>query len=221
MTHRVLLVEDHPITVEGLVALLAREPDLTVAATVTSAPEALDALGAATEAGAPIHLALVDVRLDGGDGIELTKSVKACYPDLPVLVLSTFDESVYAERAVRAGATGYVMKTSGADELLAAVRDALAGRLYLSPSMRDRLLHHYLDGAGAGAASPVALLTDREMEVFTHFGRGLSTAQAAESMMVSPKTVETHRVHIKRKLGVETPNELVRVAALWVAANGG
>ena len=215
--HRVVLIEDHPVTLEGLRSLFDREPDLDVVGMATSVPEALDLLARLSPA-----LALIDVRIDGGDGIELTKNVKALYPDLIVLILSAHDEAVYAERAVRAGAAGFVMKTERSEVILAAVRDALDGRLHLSDTMREKLLDHYLaaDGTDARTTSPVALLTDRELEVFGHFGRGLTTSQVADAMMVSPKTVETHRVHIKRKLGIPTTNDLIRQATLWVAASG-
>lgn len=216
-SYRLVLIEDHPVTLEGLRTLLDREPDLDVVGTAASAPAALDLLARETP-----DLALIDVRIADGDGIELTKNVKALYPDLAVLILSARDESVYAERAVRAGAAGFVMKTETTAVILAAVRNALDGRLYLSESMRERLLGHYLAAGGndAQSASPVALLTDRELETFGHFGRGLSTAEVAHAMMVSPKTVETHRVHIKRKLSITTTNDLVRQATLWVNASG-
>lgn len=216
MPHRVLLVENHPIAVEGLRALLARDPGLLVVADVASAPAALRLLD-----DEPVDLVITDVTLDGGDGIELTKSLRARDPRVPVLVISAHDEAVYAERALRAGATGYVMKTAAPDAILGAVRDALAGRLSLSAATRERLLDQYL-GADSGRrpTSPVDLLTDRELEAFSLFGRGLSTVQVAETMMLSPKTVETHRVHIKRKLGLSTTNEVVRQATLWVAEQG-
>lgn len=216
MRRRVLLVEDHPIALEGLRALIAREPDLEIVGEASSASDALHVLDRQT-----VDLMLVDVTIAGGDGIELTKSVRAMHPEVPVLVISAHDESVYAERAVRAGASGYVMKTEAPELFLVAIREALAGRLFLSPTMRQRLLGHYLAGdANPASASPVALLTDRELEVYGHFGRGLSTSQVAELMTVSPKTVETHRVNIKRKLSIENTNELVRRAALWVASTG-
>ena len=216
MRRRVLLVEDHPIALEGLRALLAREPDLEIAGEAASAPDALRALDHLD-----VDLVLTDVTIAGGDGIELTKNIRATHPTLPVLVVSAHDETVYAERAVRAGASGYVMKTESPELFMTAIRETLAGRLFLSPTMRERLLDHYLAGdAHPESASPVALLTDRELEVYGHFGRGLSTAQVADLMMVSPKTVETHRVNIKRKLHIENTNELVRRAALWVASTG-
>lgn len=212
---RIFLVEDHPITREGLRALFDRTPDLEVAGEADSGPAALDALGH----GLP-DLLLVDVAIRGGDGIEFTKQVRALYPDLPILVLSAHNEALYAERAVRAGATGYVMKMTAPEALLGAIRDVLDGRLHLSPAVQERLLGRHLGNEGPPPASLLHALTDRELEVFGHFGRGLSTGEVAETMMISPKTVETHRVHIKEKLGLRTTSEFVQRAALWVGSTG-
>ena len=213
MKKRIYLVEDHPVTREGFRALIDRTPDLAVVGEAGSGPDAL----AGIEAARP-DAALVDVTIGGSDGIELTKQLRALYPDLQVLVVSAHAEAVYAERALRAGARGYVMKQEPPERLLGAVRAVLDGDLHLSDAMRERLVGSYLSGAGQ-AASPVADLTDRELEVFRHFGHGLSTVEVADEMMVSPKTVETHRVHIKQKLGLKTTNEFVQRAALWVSRN--
>jgi DNA-binding NarL/FixJ family response regulator len=213
MKKRIYLVEDHPITREGFRALINRTPDLQVVGEAASGPEAL----AGIEAARP-DAALVDVTIGGSDGLELTKQLRALYPDLQVLVISAHAEAVYAERAVRAGARGYLMKQEPPELILDALRTVLDGGLHLSDTMQERLVGSYLAGPGQ-AASPVADLTDRELEVFRHFGHGMSTVEVAETMMVSPKTVETHRVHIKQKLGLKTTNEFVQRAALWVSRN--
>jgi DNA-binding NarL/FixJ family response regulator len=213
MKRRIYIVEDHPVTREGFRALINRTADLEVVGEAASGPEAL----AGIEAARP-DAALVDVTIGGSDGIELTKQLRAIYPDLQVLVISAHAEAVYAERALGAGARGYIMKQEPPEEILSAVRGVLDGDLHLSDAMRERLVGSYLSGSGP-STSPVADLTDRELEVFRHFGHGLSTVEVAEQMMVSPKTVETHRVHIKQKLGLKTTNEFVQRAALWVARN--
>ena len=213
MKRRVYIVEDHPITREGFRSLINRTADLEVVGEAGAGPDALAGL----EVTDP-DAALVDVTIGGSDGIELTKQIHSLYPDIKILVISAHSEAVYAERAVRAGALGYVMKQEDPELILEAIRTVLDGRLHLSDSMRERLVGSYLSTSGA-AESTVADLTDRELEVYRHFGHGLTTAEVAETMMVSPKTVETHRVHIKQKLGIQTTNEFVQRATLWVAQN--
>ncbi len=210
--HRVFVVEDHPITREGIRALLSRSEDLEVVGEATSGPGCLGLLDSARP-----DLVLVDVAIEGTDGIELTKQIRAVHPSLRVLVLSAYDETVYAERAVRAGASGYLAKREAGERLLAAIRAVLDGRLYLSDDLRDRVVGSYL--AGVADEASIADLTDRELEVFRHFGHGLTTAEVADVMMLSPKTIETHRVHIKQKLGLDSTNEFIRRAALWTAQN--
>ena len=211
MKRRVYIVEDHPITREGFRALINRSGDLEVVGEAGSGPDALAGL----EVSKP-EVALVDVTIGGSDGIELTKQIHSLYPNLKVLVISAHNEMVYAERAVRAGALGYVMKQEDPETILEAVRSVLDGRLHLSDGMRERLVGNYLSTSGTSESS-VADLTDRELEVYRHFGHGMTTAEVADTMMVSPKTVETHRVHIKQKLGIQTTNEFVQRATLWVA----
>ena len=135
-----------------------------------------------------------------------------------MLIVSAYPERIYAERAVRAGALGYVAKQEASGVLLDAIRTVLDGRLHLSPEVRDRVVGSYLAASGP-SDSAVSDLTDRELEVFRYFGQGLTTSQVAEAMMLSPKTVETHRVHIKQKLGLSTTNEFVQRATLWTAQN--
>lgn len=213
MTHRIFLVEDHPITREGLRSLIQAAPDLEVVGEAASGPDTLARIGEARP-----DLAIVDIAIDGSDGIELTKQLRSLYPDLKILTLSAYAERVYAERAIRAGARGYVAKQEAPETLLGAIRTVLDGRLHLSESVRDRVVGSYL-ASEAPADSTVSDLTDRELEVFRYFGQGLTTVEVADAMMLSPKTVETHRVHIKQKLGLKTTNEFVQRATLWTAQN--
>ena len=213
MTHRIFLVEDHPITREGLRSLIRSAPDLEVVGEASSGPDAINLIGSAKP-----DLVLADISIDGSDGIELTKQLKSIEPDLKVLIVSAYPERIYAERAVRAGALGYVAKQEASGVLLDAIRTVLDGRLHLSDEVRDRVVGSYLAASGP-SDSAVSDLTDRELEVFRYFGQGLTTSQVAEAMMLSPKTVETHRVHIKQKLGLSTTNEFVQRATLWTAQN--
>ena len=216
MTRRVFLVKDHPITREGYRAVINRTPDLEVVGEATEGPDALAALH---DAPALPDIVVIDVMIGGADGIEVTKQVRSLYPDLPILVVSAHDEGVYAERAIRAGAQGYLMKQEPPETFLEAIRAVLDGRLHLSDTMRDRLLDGYLASPTA-SSSALDDLTDRELEVFRQFGLGLTTAEVADALMVSPKTVETHRVHIKQKLGIQTTNEFIQRATLWVSRTG-
>ena len=213
MAHRIFIVEDHPITRDGIRALIRSSGDLEVVGEASSGPDALDGIALSKP-----DLALVDISIEGSDGIELTKQLRSMYPDLHVLALSAYAERVYAERAVRAGARGYVAKQEASDTLLDAIRTVLDGRLHLSDAVRDRVVGSYISTT-TPTESTVADLTDRELEVFRHFGSGMTTAQVADTMMLSPKTVETHRVHIKQKLGLKTTNEFVQRATLWKAEN--
>lgn len=213
MTHRIFLVEDHPITREGVRALISQTDDLQVVGEAATAPEAMSLLGSAQPG-----VVVTDISIGGADGIELTKQIRSMYPSIKVLVLSAYEEAVYAERSIRAGAHGYIEKRTASNVLIEAIHTVLDGNLHLSDTLRDRVVGSYLT-EGAPAESAVSELTDRELEVFRHFGHGLTTAQVADAMMLSPKTVETHRVHIKQKLGLKTTNEFVHRAALWTARN--
>ena len=150
-------------------------------------------------------------------GLDLIKHVRGRYPSLPILVLSAHDESVYADRVIRAGAQGYIAKHVPSGEIIDAMREVLAGEIVLSPAMQQRILEEYADGH---EGPPIERLSDREIEVFEHIGQGRSTADIAEAMCISPKTVESHRLNIKKKMGVATANELVQRAAVWVVTHG-
>jgi DNA-binding NarL/FixJ family response regulator len=208
---RLLLVEDHPVTREGLAQLLNQQPDLQVCGQAGTTPEALTA----AEALKP-DLVLVDISLGGTSGMELIKDLAHRYANLPILVLSTHDELLYAERSLRAGAKGYVMKQEPTDLVMAAIRQVLRGGVYLSEEMHNRLLHKVARGPAVPQASEVDQLSDRELEVFQLIGEGCTTARIAASLRLSVSTVETHRAHIKEKLNLENATELLRRAVEWV-----
>lgn len=212
MPHRILVVEDHPITREGLRALINQTSDLDVVADVSDAVAALHVLNEST-----VDMVITDVSLPGADGIELTKQVRAAHPAVPVLVVSALSEDLYAARAIRAGARGFISKLAPSDSVLDAIRSVLTGHVVIPDGVRDRILDRYLNHDSAG--SPVESLSDRELEVLRLIGRGLKTTLVAERLGISPKTVETHRVNIKDKLSLDTTNELIRWAALWMESD--
>jgi len=209
--HRLLLVEDHPVTREGLAQLLNQQADLQVCGQAGTAPEALTA----AEVLKP-DLVLVDISLGGTSGIELIKDLSSRDASLPILVLSTHDELLYAERSLRAGAKGYVMKHEPTEQVMAAIRLVLRGGVYLSEQMHSRLLAKVAHGPVVSPVSEVDQLSDRELEVFELIGEGCTTAQIAASLHLSVSTVETHRAHIKEKLRLDNATELVRRAVEWV-----
>lgn len=211
---RVLLVDDHPIVRQGIAQLINREPDLAVCGEADTAHEALKLLNSL----AP-DLAIVDVSLEDRSGIELIKDMKLRLPKLPVLVLSMHHESLYAERALHAGARGYIMKQEAPDRVLTAIRTILAGEVYVSEKMAARMLRSLSDRRAGTEASPIERLSDRELEVFRLIGKGFSTSEIAEQLFLSAKTVETHREHIKEKLALAKKGELLRYAVQWCAEN--
>ena len=207
---KVLIVDDHPIVRQGISQLIDQEPDFATCGQAGSAQEALDLM----ENYAPDVL-LVDISLDGISGLELIKILKSRYHSVPVLVLSMHDETLYAERALRSGAKGYVMKQEATESVLTAIRQVLRGDLYLSERMQGKILQHILNG-GVGGLSPIDLLSDRELEVFRRIGLGYATGDIARELKRSVKTVETHRAHLKDKLGLKNAAELTRFAVQWV-----
>ncbi len=211
---RVLLVDDHPIVRQGLAQLLEQEDDLIVCGEADNALSALEAIDALKP-----DIAIVDIRLKGINGIELIKKIKSRLSELPVLVMSMHDESLYAERALRAGARGYIMKEEATDKMLIAVRKVMQGEIYLSEGMVSRILHRLADGKSE-TDSPLDRLSDRELEVFQLIGEGLATRQIAERLTVSVKTIESYRAHIKEKLELSTSTEVMHQAVQWVQ-NGG
>jgi DNA-binding NarL/FixJ family response regulator len=206
---RILLVDDHPLMRHGLAQLLAQQPDLVVCGESGSAEEALDCVRSLQP-----DLVVVDVTLPGKPGLELIKDITTMFPGVAVLVFSMHEESLYAERALRAGARGYLMKSAGAEELVKAIRHVSAGKVYLSPDLSARILDS-LSGSLRRPAGVLSVLSDREFEVFQLVGEGLSTREIGLRLHISGKTVETHRLRIREKLGLKSPSELTKYAVRW------
>ena len=211
---RILVVDDHAVLREGLRAQISREPDLSVCGEARTAAEALTVAQELLP-----DLVLADINLPGRNGLELIRDLRSVLPDLAILVLSMHDESLFAERALRAGAHGYVSKQQTGETLVRAIRCVLSGQIYLSAEASTRLLGTISPNARkGGVASPVNLLTDRELEVFTLIGGAKETKEISRSLGMSAKTVEAHRASIKRKLCLKSGPELTRHAVLWVEA---
>ena len=218
---RVLVVDDHPVVRAGVTHLLSDEPDLEVCAEASGVEEAIAALAAAESdpAGCP-DLAVVDIMLPDGCGLELVKELRERSPGLPILVASVHDELLFAERALRAGARGFINKQEAADELLEAIREILSGGTWLSASIRERWERRRGD-AGLSAGPPSELdLSDRELQVFALIGQGMPTREIAARLDLSIKTVESYREKIKVKLGLDNGNELMRRAVEWSLRQG-
>src|SRR5277367_548107 len=208
----VFIVDDHPLLRQGLALLINREPDLTVCGEAEEAQTAMREIAARKP-----DILIADISLNGPDGLDLLKNLRTLYPDLPVLILSMHDESIYAERALRARANGYIMKQEATEKVLVAVRRILGGDIYLSDRMANKLLHQYVSGQNASSTSvnlnsQLSVLSDRELEVFRLIGEGRSTRQIAEKLHLSIKTVETYQAHIKDKLSLRSGRELVQHA---------
>jgi DNA-binding NarL/FixJ family response regulator len=212
--NKVFVVDDHPIVRQGLALMINAESDLTVCG---EAEEAQTALQAIVETRPDILI--IDISLNGPDGLELVKHVRTLFPELPILILSMHDETTYAERALRARANGYIMKQEATEKVLIAVRRILGGGIYLSDRMANKVLHQYMSGSAAGQ-SRIAELSDRELEVFRLIGDGHGTRQIAEELHLSVKTVETYQAHIKEKLLLRTGRELVQQAIFWKMSQG-
>ncbi len=212
---RLLIVDDHPIMRQGLMALLNSEADLTVCGQASTAPQGL----AAARELQP-DLAIVDISLKGVSGIDLIRDLRNFLPKLPILVLSMHDEALYAERALRAGARGYVMKQEATENIAAAIRRVLAGHLYVSSSVTSQLVGRFVGGGEAKeiatSADAVANLSNRELQVLQLIGRGRGTRAIAEEMKISVKTVETYRANLKEKLKLRDAPELMCYAVKWV-----
>lgn len=207
----VFVVDDHPIFRHGIVQLINTEPDFFVCGEASSAPQALSALRTVDA-----DAAIIDVSLQGANGIELLKQIRAEHPDLPVLMLSMHDEKHYALRALRAGAAGYIMKREDVDTFLAALRRVVAGETVVSPTFGQELIYRVVSSASSQSDSPINVLTDREVEVLQLIGEGRSSREIAGDLNLSVKTVESHRLHMKEKLRLKNAAELVRFATDWV-----
>src|ERR1700721_3743580 len=206
----VFVVDDHPIVRQGLTLLINRESDLAVCGEAEEMHSALRSIQAVKP-----DILIVDISLNGPDGLELLKNIRITSPRLPVLILSMHDESIYAERALRAGANGYIMKQEATQKVLVALRRILSGEIHVSEKIANSMLQHYVRGANPSEASSVSELTDRELEVFRLIGEGHGTRQIAESLHLRIKTVESYQAHIKEKLLLKNARELVQHAVQW------
>jgi DNA-binding NarL/FixJ family response regulator len=208
---RLLIVDDHPMMRTGLAQLIDNEGDLKICAEAENAAQAFDIAASQT-----LDLILLDISLPDKNGLELIKDIRALKPGLPILVVSMHDESLYTERVLRAGGRGYIMKQEGGKKLLQAVRQVLNGQIYVSEKMSAGILETFSGRHAETAISPVQQLSDREFEVFQLIGQGKSTRDIAAHLHLSAKTVEVHRLNIKKKLKLKTATDLVRHAVRWL-----
>lgn len=212
---RILVVDDHPLVREGLAARIAPHPDMEVCGEAASVDEAL----AQAKATSP-DLVVVDIQLAESHGLELIKEIHGCFPSVKMLVVSAFDESLYAERALRAGAHGYINKRELQDNVIDALRTVLDGQRYLSAKMTRQLVGQAIGSKDSRDGDPIQRLSNRELEIFRLIGQGLTTSAIARQLRLSPHTIDTHREKIKQKLNVKTANQLQREATQWLLENG-
>lgn len=208
---RILIVDDHPMMREGLAQLLETETDLESCGEAGTAHEALEKVGELQP-----DLVLLDITLPGKSGLELIKDIHAMYPQTTILVISMHDESLYGERVLRAGAKGYIMKQEGGKKLMAAIRQVMEGRIYVSDKMASRIVEIFSTGRSEANSSPVERLTDREFEVFQLIGKGADIHEIADQLHLSVKTVEVHRANIKQKLKLKSVPDLLMYAVRWM-----
>jgi len=208
---RILVVDDHPIFREGLLQSINRQPDLMICGEAENANQALGLMNSVKP-----DLVLVDISMPGKSGFELVRDIQAIHPEVGVLVLSMHDESLYAERVLRAGARGYVMKHERPEQLLDAIRQVLSGKAYVSQKMASRILDAFSGRRAAGNRAPLERVTDREFEILQLIGRGKNSHEIAKDLHLSVKTVDTHRTHLKEKLKLKNSLQLTRYAVCWV-----
>jgi DNA-binding NarL/FixJ family response regulator len=213
----ILIVDDHPMMRNGLAQLIGHERGFKVCGEADSAAQAMKFLATHPH---PMDLVLCDISLPDKNGLELIKDIRAIYPELPILVVSMHDELIYAERVLRAGGRGYIMKQEGGEKFLEAIRQVLAGQIHVSEKMSSRILEIF-SGRNNNDSSPVGKLSDREFEVFELIGEGKGTRDIAEHLHLSIKTVEVHRANIKGKLEIKTATDLVRYAVRWADSREG
>lgn len=206
----VFIVDDHPLLRQGLALLINQQQDMQVCGEAEDVQTVLQAIAQRRP-----DIMILDISLNGPDGLELLKAIRATDSTLPVLILSMHDEAIYAERALRARANGYIMKQEATEKVLVAVRRILNGEVYLSERMSSKLLQQYIGGAPATAQSRISLLSDRELEVYRLIGEGRATREIAEELHLSIKTVETYQAHIKEKLALRSGRELIQHAIQW------
>ena len=207
---KVFLVDDHPLVREWLTTLIQQQPDLVVCGEAETPAQAFDAI-----AGQKPDVAIVDISLKGGSGIELIKNIRTLRPPVAVIVLSMHDEILYAERALRAGARGYIMKRETAKKVIVAIRQVLEGKMYLSERLKALFAEKFVEGETAATSPSIDQLSDRELEVFQLLGQGCETRQIAETLHVSMKTVQAFCARIKQKLKLGSATELLREAIRW------
>ena len=208
---KILIVDDHPILRKGLAMVINQEQDLAVAGEAEDAQTALKMIDSVKP-----DLAIVDLSLPGIDGIELIKTMKLKHKDLPSLVVSMHDESIYAERALRAGARGYIMKQEAVEKVLVAIRRVVKGEIFVSDKITTKMLETLILSDDKKVSSPVDLLSNRELTVFRLIGQGFKTSQIASELHLSVKTVESYRSHIKDKLKLDTGTDLMKYAIQWM-----
>lgn len=207
----IFIVDDHPIVRQGLRQLVEHEPDMIVCGEAESAAEGLKGIGKH----AP-DVAVVDLTLKDGNGLDLTRDIRARHPQTRILVLSMHDASIYAERVLRAGAMGYLMKEEATEKVIGAVRTILRGEIFLSENIAQRMLLKVASGKSVRGGSPLDVLSDRELEVFRMVGQGVSTREIALRLHRSVKTIDSHRENIKRKLNLNSAADLLQHAIQWV-----
>jgi DNA-binding NarL/FixJ family response regulator len=208
---RILLVDDHPILRKGLVRLIDSKPGFVVCGEASSAPDAIAQIRQLKP-----DLVIVDIGLPGASGIELTKTVRAEFPDLPVLILSMHEEALYATRALRAGALGYIVKQDAIDNIVTALHQTLNGERYLSAGIAEQLHDNGVENTSRSSHDLISSLTDRELDIFELIGKGHDVREISKALNVSPKTVETHRTNIKEKLKLKNSRQVARVALQWI-----
>jgi len=208
---KILIVDDHPIVRKGLENLLNQEEDFIVCGQAEDASQAMKAIKTLNP-----DMVIVDISLKGKNGLELTKDISVQYPHIPVLVLSMHDESLYAERVLRAGAKGYIMKQQGTEKLILAIRKILSGQEYVSDKVVMKMIRKLVGRKPQINSCSAELLSDRELEVFLLIGHGFGTRQIASQLYLSVKTIETYRAHIKEKLNLADSSELLQYAIQWV-----
>jgi DNA-binding NarL/FixJ family response regulator len=213
---RILIVDDHPFVREGLKQLLAAQPEYALAGEASSAAEAQDALSRVSA-----DVAVVDLALGNDDGTELVRWIRQRYPAVKILVLSMQEEALYAERLLRLGVSGYVMKNVAGTDFLQALRKVSRGQRHVSPAMGERMMSQIARGRPVAGEDPIGALTERELEVFRLLGEGVSTREISDRLTLSMKTVDAHRRHMREKLNLRSTSELIRYATRWVADQGG
>ncbi len=209
---RVLIIDDHPLLLQGIAALIKGQKDFTVCGEISDSKLAISTVQKTNP-----DVIILDLSLNGTNGIEVLKNLKVQFPKIKVLILSMHDETVYAPRALRAGALGYIMKQEPPENVIAALRKVLTGQVYISEKMGAKLLNSF-SGKRDALGSPMETLSDRELEVFNLLGQGTGTRDIALKLHLSVKTIESHRAHIKEKLNLESGAQLVRHAIQWASS---